>query len=63
MPEPTNEQKAIKLKFLEEIYEATKKANKAAGVPAKNNEGTEISNNDNNKENSAIKLYNPEKNR
>ena len=37
--------------------------NEAAGVPAKNNEGTEISNNYNNKENSAIKLYNSEKNR
>jgi len=60
MPEPTNEQKSIKLKFLEEKYGAEKKANKASGVPAKNNEGTEISNNDS-KENSAIKLYTPEK--
>jgi hypothetical protein len=60
MPEPTNEQKSIKLKFLEEIYGAEKKANKASGVPAKNNEGTEIANNDS-KENSAIKLYTPEK--
>ena len=49
MPEPTSEQKAIKLKIPRRDYEVTKKTYKAAGVPAKNNEGTEISNTDNNR--------------
>jgi len=58
IPEPTNEQKAIKIKFLQELFDIQNKNNKEAGIPVRNNENE---NESEAKKAQAIRLYTPEK--